>query len=121
MVTRLLEGDQNQSHLYTRYSPLSDDEDDTPVGSKATRTELREVTRAEGDGAEEPDRGGMKELLVSPSGTRARSHSSGLKNRLKQIRAEFTNERQSIADAFIDSTKNKPQHMKDEHSEDVLV
>lgn len=116
MVTRVLEGDQNQCHPYTRYSPLSADEGGTP-SPRATRTE---VTRAEDDGAEEPDRGGMKELLVSPSGNRRR-HNSRLKNRLKQIRAEFTNERQSIADAFIDSSENKPQHMKDEHSEDVLV
>lgn len=59
--------------------------------------------------------------LVSPSEARYRSTSVRLKDKLKQMGEGFYSERRVVADAFIDSTKNRPQYMKDEHSSDLLV
>lgn len=115
MVSRLLESDADgQNHPYMRYSPLTNDGED--LAEAATKRESPEM----GDG-ESADTD--LKALVGHATSRSRSSSSGLslKNRLKQVKAGFSNERRSVVDAFIDSTKNKPQYVKDEHSSDLLV
>lgn len=115
MVSRLLESDADgQNHPYMRYSPLTNDGED--LAEAATKRESPEM----GDG-ESADTD--LKALVDHATSRSRSSSSGLslKNRLKQVKAGFSNERRSVVDAFIDSTKNKPQYVKDEHSSDLLV
>lgn len=127
MVARLLRGGTDgQDTPYMQYSPLDDDEE-TSDHSKHKRVKLKEVTEVEetADSDHEQLVGGHEgfKASVNSAGARARSNSSGmgLKNRLKQMKAGFSNEKRGVADAFIDSTKNKPKYMKDEDSNDLLV
>lgn len=126
MVTRLSRDENSQDSPYMRYSRLSDrDEQEASGPAQRVALGLRGVALGEEESAcfdrEQPE--GDDAGLVSPDGARARSHSTGvrLKNRLKQMKAGFSSEKSGIADAFIESTKNKPQYMKEEHSHDLLV
>lgn len=117
MVSRLLGGSTDRGDTpYSRYIPLvSGEEADPDLGTGAKRVQISEASAGErpvGDGE------GSRVVDVE---RRARSPSR-LKNRLKQVKAEFSHEGKGVADAFIGSTENRPQHnMKDEASNDLLV
>lgn len=78
-------------------------------------------TRTDEEEAEQREGRGDMQALMGPAVARTRGNSFKLKNRLKQVKAEFSSEKSPVADAFIDSTKNKPKYMKDEHCNDLLV
>ena len=101
---------------YTAY----EDEDrlTTATGERARREEATE----DGDVDSEDE-----ELLVAPGGgggggkgSRQRS-SSGLRKRLIKLKAGFHADKRAVADAFIETNKNKPHYMKEEYSNDLLV
>ena len=50
-----------------------------------------------------------------------RSVSKSLKSTLKHVRDGLSNEKHVVADAFIDSSQNKPQYVNREYSNDLLV
>lgn len=106
-----------------RYSPLDGEDEVKTAPDHRPKRSNGELTGDDGDASSNREQlvGGSKALSV---GARDRSPSSSgmkLKNRLKQMKAELSYEERGVADAFIDSTKNKPQYMKDEHSNDLLV
>lgn len=128
MVTRLLRSSTNSGETpYMRYKPLdSEDEVKTVPDHKAKRIKLSELTDDGEHASSDHEQlvGGCESSKAVPVGARARSPSSSgmrLKNRLKQMKAEFSYEERGVADAFIDSTKNQPQYMKDEPPNDLLV
>lgn len=117
MVTRVLEGDSGSYDH--RYSAISDGE-----GSLTGKEKRRRVNEDEDSvfaGLEQHEDGFR--ALVTPEESRHRSSSTAvrLKNRLKQMGAGFYSEKRAVADAFIDSNKNKPQYIKDDYSNDLLV
>ena len=63
----------------------------------------------------------LRELLLDHKETRIRKSSMNLKHKLKQVREEFSSERRVVADAFIDSSNNKPHYVKEEYCNDLLV
>lgn len=132
MVSRLLRGaaDNQLDTPYTLYAPLEDGDEPSSLSETRPKAKggaiigLRGVTDQEKEAADsehEQQRGAGDQVV--PVGSRARSFSSGksLKNRLKQVKAGFSSEKRGIADAFIESSKNKPQYMKEEHSNNLLV
>ena len=100
----------------------------TAMGEEMASVQLTNLTTAaaradeEEEADQKEDRGDMQALMV-PTVPRTRRHSASLKLRstLKQVKAEFSSEKSPVVDAFIDSTKNKPKYMKDNHSDDLLV
>ena len=106
---------------YARYIPLEGEEEAADHTKKRVR--LREMTEDQGSRA-----GSSNERLIEECGdsravaveARARSPSR-LRHRLKQMKAEFSHEGKGVADAFIDSTENRPQRIKDGASNDLLV
>ncbi len=79
------------------------------AGGDDERTESGEVAR-------EP-------LLLSGSLSqrKVRSMSTGLKSTWKHVRRGLSNEKHVVADAFIDTKENKPQYLKKEYCNDLLV
>lgn len=125
MVSRVFKKTSDTQDLpYTQYRPLNDQDEQasSDLKGKGVSLGLRGVAQDEEEtaGLSHEQLEGGEEGLMSLVGGRGRSHSV-LRNRLKQMKAGLSNEKQGIADAFIKSTDNKPQYMKEEHSSDLLV
>lgn len=72
----------------------------------------------EGERLDEEEEEEDEEPLVAPSRQRT---SSNLRRRLIKLKAGFHADKRGVADAFIDSGKNRPHYMKEEYSHDLLV
>lgn len=114
--------DSDGDSLY--YAPYTSMGEETASDPKVQLLNVATDTRTDEDEATDfGQKGGRGDMqaLMGPAVPRLRSHSFKLKSRLKQVKAQFASEKSPVADAFIDSTKNKPKYMKDEHSNDLLV
>lgn len=116
-----LSAENEDGGLTLPYSALiNDDQESEGRGKTASlnrnksyeSTELREPASDQND---------LMVPLVSSTEAKPRRYSTSLKNTLKQMKRELSSERRVVADAFIDSTKNKPQYVKMDYSNDLLV
>ena len=80
--------------------------------------------RVETNGDSDDDDKDLHPLVSSVSLNKSRSRqrtSSALRRRLIRLKSGFHADKRPIADAFIDSNKNRPHYVKEEYSNDLLV
>lgn len=103
-------------HHYTGYE-AAEDGGSRPKGPGAAGTGLEIVSETTSGGGRG---GGEGRRRLMSAGSRNRS-SSRMRRRLKRVKAGFVQEKRVVADAFIEPDKNRPQYMKEEYSQDLLV